>query len=50
MTDIHIPRSRYETTCNHRGPRYLCNRPRGHTGRHLFAWRHLGGVVRGVWG
>lgn len=38
------------TPCKNRGPLFICNRPAGHTGRHLFAWRNTDGRVRGVWG
>lgn len=51
---VRVPQWRGPTPrCGHRrhtGPYYLCNRPQGHTGRHSFAWYHLGGLVRAVWG
>ena len=48
---IHIPVVRtWWLTCGDRSPQSRrCNRPRGHGGRHLFAWRHLDGRVREVW-
>lgn len=36
--------------CWHLSPKERhCNRLRNHTGRHLFALRHLDGTVREVW-
>jgi hypothetical protein len=49
---IHIPTRRSDQhDCAARSPRnnYSCNRPAGHTGRHLFAHRHVDGLVREVW-
>lgn len=49
---IHIPTSRthHRDECGARSPRdRACNRPAEHTGRHLFARRHLDGLVREVW-
>lgn len=28
---------------------YICNRSKGHTGRHAYVWTHTHGVVRAVW-
>ena len=50
--DIRIPptRAHVRQDCGDRSPHdRRCNRPAGHTGRHLFAWRHLDGRVREVW-
>jgi len=50
---IRIPVNRRKyAICGDRQPTgwYLCNRPQGHTGRHLFYLRHFAGQVRGVWG
>lgn len=49
---IRLPRNlRKYTHCGHRqsGCTYRCNRPEGHSGRHLFYHRHIDGRVRGVW-
>lgn len=49
---IHIPttRTHRRVECGSRSPLgFLCNRPADHTGRHLFARRHLDGKVREVW-
>jgi len=37
--------------CGRRSPatNRPCTRASSHTGRHLFAWIHLGGKVREVW-
>ena len=49
--NLTIPLVNITAPCGDHGPRYVCNRPAGHTGRHLFAWRHIApGTVRGVWG
>ena len=52
VQSIRIPvRRGPQDDCADRSPLwgYLCNRPAGHTGRHLFAWRHVDGTVREVW-
>lgn len=51
-TAYRVPVSRYDRPdCADRSPvhNYSCNRPAGHSGRHLFAWRHVDGTVREVW-
>jgi hypothetical protein len=48
-----IPLVTVATKCGDLGPRYSCNRPEGHTGRHSYVWRNAGelsGRVRAVWG
>lgn len=50
---IRIPvRRGPQEDCGSRSPanNFVCNRPAGHGGRHLFAWRHVDGRVREVWG
>jgi len=52
--NLRVPYVAFATTCGDLGPRYSCNRPEGHHGRHCYSWRlitdgSLRGAVRAVW-
>lgn len=54
MPVLRVPVVAFTTRCGDLGPRYSCNRPEGHSGRHVYSWQNitagpLQGRVRAVW-